>query len=196
MKFHFASYPIFLVGTIFASHMSQMCDAIYIDGMLRLFRGEGNNDDLINGYDGSLLGNGLSFLTDTLPTAGAQARQMFHFSDFGRVIGDATGLPSGAAPRTIMGWFKHEAQSGGLFGYGHPSNNNAYYAYFWDWPTRLELDHHHQTEGVNPVIRPVNLNTWYHIAFSWDGTNNRAYVNGALVGTGVPSSQPNTILTR
>ncbi|GFH53843.1 hypothetical protein CTEN210_10319 [Chaetoceros tenuissimus] len=198
MKFHLlTSYPLFLLGTIFASHLSQMSDALYIDGMLRLFRGEGNYNDLINGYDlNDLVGSGLSFATQTLPTAGAQARQVMYFGSSGKAIGAATGLPSGAAPRTIIGWFKTDvsSNSNGPFGYGAPTNNNAYYTHLPG--TQLQLDVWFHDEGINPIINPIVMNTWYHLAISYDGTNNRAYVNGALVATGMPDAPPNTQLAR
>ena len=197
MKFHFTSYPIFLLGTIFASHMCQMSDAIYIDGMLRLFRGEGNYNDLINGQNGFTEGSGHSFQTQTLPTAGAQARQVMYFNGNGRMLGSATDLPGGAAPRTIIAWFKTDRASNpnGPIGYGEPGCNNAYYTWI-SGGNQLNLDQWCQNEGINPIIHPVAVNTWYHLAISYDGTSNRAYVNGVLVATGVPDAPPNTQLTR
>lgn len=61
---------------------------------------------------------------------------------------------------------------------------------------QLNLDQWCQDEGINPIINPVAVNTWYHLAISYDGTYNRAYVNGVLVATGVPDVPPNTQLTR
>ena len=181
-------------------------DAIYIDGMLRLFRGEGNYNDDVNGQglttgsQGNLAG--ASFPSQTLPTTGAQARQMMYFDGYGKVFGSASGLPSGAAARTIIGWFNRDEPfspgNNGPFGYGGYENsacNLAYYALLTSNPT-LNLDQMCQTEGVNPVVSDVSGNTWYHVAFSWDGTYNRAYVNGALTGTGTPNAVPNTSLDR
>lgn len=196
-----SSYPMFLLGTIFASHICQVADAIYIDGMLRLFRGEGNYNDLINGFDATLDGSGGSFPTQTLPTAGAQARQVMYFDGNGKAHGAGTGLPGGDAPRTIIGWIKVDSTPGsnGPFGYGDYGDNNAYYAYSYITPTgvKLEIDQWGGIEGgINPIINPVVVNTWYHVAFSYDGTNNTAYVNGALVATKTPATHPNTQLTR
>ncbi|GFH53841.1 hypothetical protein CTEN210_10317 [Chaetoceros tenuissimus] len=204
MKFHLlTSYPLFLLGTIFVSHMCQMSDALYIDGMVRLFRGEGNYNDLINGYDlNDLVGSGHSFATQTLPTAGAQARQVGFFDGRGKAIGAATGLPTGAAPRSMMGWFKWDSPwaANGPFGYGKGGGCNfAYSAYMHSHHIPLpilELDQTCHDEGINPVLTSVPANTWYHIAFTYDGTYHRKYVNGVFQGEGIPDTQPDTQLER
>ncbi len=201
MKLNFSSYSsaIFLLGTIFASHMCQMSDAVYIDGMLRLFRGEGNYDDLINGYDAALQGSGGTFPTQTLPTTGAQPRQVMLFNGQGVAHGPANGLPAGAAPRTIIGWFKKDGtfSENGPFGYGDGGTcNKSYYTWLNTAGTRLELDHWCQNEGINPVISSVQADTWYHVALSYDGSKNRGYVNGAKIGTGTPDLAPATALGR
>ena len=40
-------------------------------------------------------------------------------------------------------------------------------------------------------------NTWYHVAFTWDGTYNHVYVNGggfAISKSGAPDASPATIV--
>ena len=60
----------------------------------------------------------------------------------------------------------------------------------------MELDQWCRTEGVNVVFIAAQ-NTWYHVAFTWDGTNNHAYVNGggfAISKSGKPDVLPETIV--
>lgn len=38
----------------------------------------------------------------------------------------------------------------------------------------------------------LTLNTWYHLAMTWDGTSTRLYVNGALVATNTPAATTRT----
>jgi hypothetical protein len=41
------------------------------------------------------------------------------------------------------------------------------------------------------VVGPtLSLNTWHHVAVSWDGTSLRLYVDGVTVATATPSSAP------
>lgn len=109
MKFHFTSYPIFLLCTFIASHMCWISDAINIDGMVRLYRGEGDYND--GGPDAKHLtqsnGSGMSFVTASPygHVSGSSSRQVAQFSGAGaRYTTDTTGLPAGASPRTMMGW--------------------------------------------------------------------------------------------
>ena len=196
MKFTKANiFPLLLS----LSFLWKESDAIYISGMLRLFRGEGDYTDLSgNGYNLSTQGSGQSFVTAT--PYGVQSRQVMRFANAGRAIGSADGLPAGSAHRTIIGWFNYDggASGNGPFGYGAQDCNNAYYAHMYSAPTNptLALDQWCQVEGINPFLNPVSANTWYHVAFSWDGTNNRGYLNGNLQATGTPDSAPGTVTTR
>ena len=38
----------------------------------------------------------------------------------------------------------------------------------------------------------LTLNTWYHVAMTWDGTSTRLYVNGVLVNTNTPAATTRT----
>jgi len=87
-------------------------DAKYLDGILRLFRGDnGLADSTGNDPTGLTLhpfqeggDAGITFLDDE-PYAGI-TRQVFDFTLKGRARGSVAGLPGGADPRTIIGWFK------------------------------------------------------------------------------------------
>ncbi|GFH53839.1 hypothetical protein CTEN210_10315 [Chaetoceros tenuissimus] len=201
MKFHLlTSYPLFLLGTTFVSHMSQMkmADALYIDGMVRLFRGEGNLNDDANGQHAALdvASSSFAYVNDT---PGSQtSRQVAQFSGSEKAVGSATGLPSGAEPRAMVAWFKWDGvtSENGPFGYGGGGYNNYYY---WDLngtQNRLDIDVVGYDEGVNPVISTVTAGTWYHVSVAFDGTNNIANVYGAHHATGSPSALPATQLDR
>ena len=112
------------------------------------------------------------------------------FEGDGYVAGPAAGLPAGAAPRTLAGWFKPRKSGNGPFGWGKPGCNNAYYIWISGGYT-VNLDQWCQNEGVNPVIAKSE-NRWYHVALTYDGSNNAAYVDGSLVRAGKPDKPPNT----
>ena len=86
-------------------------NAKYLDGILRLFRGDNGLADSTNkSADLTLLpavgqsDAGITFQDDT--PYGGITRQVFDFTQQGRARGSVAGLPAGSAPRTIIGWFK------------------------------------------------------------------------------------------
>ena len=48
--------------------------------------------------------------------------------------------------------------------------------------------------NLGRAIHPVVVNQWYHIAGTWNGTHNSAYVDGALVRSGTPDYVPGTVV--
>ena len=86
-------------------------NAKYLDGILRLYRGdEGFVDSTAKSTDLTLhpvvagTDHGITF-QDDIPY-GTESRPVFDFTFKGRARGSAVGLPGGDAHRTIMGWFK------------------------------------------------------------------------------------------
>lgn len=190
-----------LISILFASSCWNVVNAIYIDGMVRLFRGDGNHEDSINGYHAdNLQGSGQSFATETLPTSGAEARQVMYFNGNGRAVGDATGTPEGDESRTILGWFKIDSSSTGQgpFGYGDAAENAAYFPGLVHANSEMFLEQWITNSGIRPVMSNFAGITWYHVACSYDASTNRntAYINGSFVKSGTPSSRPNTQLAR
>ena len=57
----------------------------------------------------------------------------------------------------------------------------------------MELDYWCQNEGMSQLFT-AQLDQWYHLALSWDGSNNRAHVDGQLVRQAVGDSFPDTIV--
>jgi len=88
----------------------------------------------------------------------------------------------------MMGWFKKigGCNDVGPFMYGSAEWSSAFLAYLYckESPPQLHLGYWmNKDKGVNPVIKPVVDNQWYHVAFSWDGTKNTVYVQVYLVNT-------------
>ena len=179
-------------------------DAINIDGMVRLYRGDVLNDwSDSSGTGGALLldGSGQTFVTESpYAAAGGTDRLVFSF-DTTRGCArttESTGLPSGAQPRTMMGWFNQESfiNHAVPFGYGRMTTAHAFNLYItpaseisFDWAGGGDgsfLTFYTADDGFS-------LNAWFHVAITYDGTHMRAYVNGEIQRE-VNDMTPNTQL--
>lgn len=100
-----------------------------------------------------------------------------------------TSGPSGAAPRSVCVWMRYfalqdsgagEAAYLGVFSFG-----GAQSVYFEVGMRRVSGQAQAFTNlliGGAQTISPVSVdNDWHHIAFTYDGTNIRSYVDGSLV---------------
>lgn len=104
-------------------------------------------------------------------------------------------LPIGNSPRTIAGWMYVQGETGAyqaLAGYGRPLAGNALPfvlergASTWG-PRVFELDWAINLAGDTP--NGIPLNTWTHVATTFDGSTLAVYLNGALDG-----ARPNAAL--
>jgi len=182
---------------LLASLRVKEVNAVYVEGMVRLFRGEGNYDDS-TGISSALTTHpidgksdaGITFVSDT--PYGSKPRSVFNFNGNGRARGPSDDLPGGADIRTMVGWFKRAGGISGPFGYGMNVCGMAFYVLILS-TGRVDLDYWcgGYNEGINPIMSS-HVNMWYHIAVIWDGTNNIAYVNGVEIKRGTPDRLPNT----
>ena len=106
-------------------------------------------------------------------------------------------LSGGSSPRTIIGWLKDTSNqsSSGPFGYGKGDCNNVFYMLIRGTGTTRSLKLDYWCEGFDEGINPVTTlerNRWYHVAISWNGSANRAYIDGQFRKQGVPDTSPNT----
>jgi hypothetical protein len=179
-----------------ASFMAREADAIYLPGIVRLFRGNDETlQDQASGMDLSYSGEtGLTYPIET--PYGNDTRKVFQFGGVGWAKGSAEGLPSGSEPRTIMGWIKKEKEtnlqfSPHPFGYGGFACN-MYYAIYFPEEDKIELDQWctNENTGGHTII----LDEWFHFAGTWDGTNNRVYIDGEKKSEAAPGSKPETAL--
>ncbi|MBY0424700.1 MAG: hypothetical protein K2Q22_03600, partial [Cytophagales bacterium] len=92
-----------------------------------------------------------------------------------------SGLPYGAASRTIAFWVKVNNFSSSynmLYSYGQAGLSQVNGAsYSASTVYHFGYNNNHQESQTSTA------NTWYHFAFTYDGTSSRIYRNGALVGT-------------
>jgi len=107
-----------------------------------------------------------------------------------QLSGSDASLVLGSSPRTISGWVNIANFNGTLAGvleYGTMSTGeytriwlDSGNLYFAGWSADMSASY------------SWSLGTWYHIAYQWDGTNGRLYVNGTLIG-GPTAQSLNTV---
>ncbi len=109
---------------------------------------------------------------------------------------DANGLPDSNSARTLSAWFNAASFPGSLYsfavlGYGDRNQpcNSLYGLLLWNVTssTPLQVGTWKACFGNAPdtrIAQPYLLNTWYHLAATYDGAGNEAiYLNGVLVGS-------------
>ena len=89
----------FFLSTFLVFFLPCKTNAVVIEGMVRLFRGEGDFVDSVNGYnlDQTYSTTSTPNAGITFPNAtpyGTQERQVMHFSKQGKKYGDGTGFES------------------------------------------------------------------------------------------------------
>ena len=101
-----------------------------------------------------------------------------------------TGMPLANTPRTFMFWIKFPVVAGNwhhIFSCGVEAANGMHCSLTNSTPQKFRL-------GVGSSLSEINFTptagTWYHVAFTWSGTEARAYVDGANYAwiAGMPSS--------
>jgi hypothetical protein len=186
------------VAVALASFMAREADAIYLPGIVRLFRGEGDLTDSVTSNDGTDLSPAFANTPPILfpietPYSGV-ARQVFYFHNRGLSLGSTEGLPSGSESRTIVGWAKkgsNDRYNGQFFGYGRSRETSAaYYAHFYNL-NKISLDQWDVKQNFDQVL-VTNIGEWFHYAATWDGTKNTVYINGEKKTEGEPALKPNT----
>jgi hypothetical protein len=187
-----------------ASFMAREADAIYLPGIVRLFRGEGDLTDAVTSNDGTDLFTTNS-VTPTFPIETPYmgvSRQVFYFDDTGKALGSTEGLPDGDKPRTIVGWTKkgiNDRFYGHHFGYGKATGTsmtyNAFFDENYDDGTDLldiiTLDQWLLNENFDQELVAI-IDEWFHYAATWDGTKNTIYIDGEKKTEGVPNLNPDT----
>ena len=107
-----------------------------------------------------------------------------------------TGFPAGNAPRTISLWIYWRSfgvpapTDTPVISYGSGQANDTYYLILFDsgltgYPNNTIAVGESGGGGVgnHPLWMGIQLNQWYHISFSDNGTNAQLYINGLLEGT-------------
>jgi hypothetical protein len=177
-----------------SSFLIKETDAIYLPGMVRLFKGDGNLDDsTLSAEDLTFNGGGGLTYKDETPY-GEDSRKVFYFDGTRKAIGSSVGLPSGSASRTIMGWIKRDGGYGyvSFFGYGNSDTDQAYQMDFIQQDNMIHLSQWGTLMGTG-AYGPTTDSTWYHIAATYDGKDHKLFVDGQnIIGSGIhPVPQTN-----
>lgn len=126
---------------------------------------------------------------------GTQFRQVMYLKGGSRVSTIAKGLPEGSSPRTIMGWFKPSAKDDlkytTIFGYGEKGCGKSYLLMV-DGYGRIVLGQGCSGNELSDIIVSPK-EQWYHVAVTFDGSNNLAYVDGELIKSAPPINTPSTV---
>lgn len=93
------------------------------------------------------------------------------------------GFPFGNSPRTLEAWFRQTHDYGSWsfwFSYGKNSIKNAYWTQMAWSADYMGIDAH--SYGGH-YVAPYNLNEWYHLVYTFDGSDMRIYLNSDLKKT-------------
>lgn len=152
-------------------------------GMVGWWPGDGNANDIVGGNHGTLQ-NGAT------ATAAGRVDQAFSFDG----VNDYVQIPNAAlnnmAAGTIDMWiFPTENGGNGTFGFGRPwfakqhNNVNSYAVFAFKSPTDSKALFHLNNQAPNVFgTTALTLNTWHHVAATWDGSFIRVYVDGVQDG--------------
>jgi hypothetical protein len=185
-----------------ASFMTREADAIYLPGIVRLFRGDqddpldgGTLNDSIDGMHMQFLGSGLTYPDET--PYGDDTRKVFHFSAQGEASGSGLGLPTGDASRTIMAWIKVSTTNPGWipFGYGPNLNrqkNSSFFLFLVESNYMIDQAYH-VVEASGRHTIPIDQ--WFHVAVTYDNVSgyNLIYENGEEKGRGIDSQKTTAV---
>lgn len=131
----------------------------------------------------------------------AQSDRYLHFdgnNDFAE-LPNASQYFTGASGISMTGWFCSDGlgYGQGYFGFRGPGNNQGQMYVIEINNGTLEC-RYISTSGFNEYVSPngtVQALTWQHVAWTYNGTSTRLYINGVLIGS-TPSSGTFTSTTR
>ena len=143
-------------------------------GLVSWWPGDGYADDIVGTNHGTLT-NGATF-------AEGMVGQAFSFAgndDYVQVLSPA-GLPVGNSPRTMMVWFKTPNSWGDTYQvvmqYGYNSHGGKFGFYIPDYWGRTLSFWGESSDFAGST--PLQLDTWYHGAVTYDGSTVSLYLNG------------------
>jgi hypothetical protein len=143
-------------------------------GMISWWPAENSAIDIVDGNNGAIINNA----TFSLGMVG----QAFNFSGSNDYIqvSSPVGLPVGNASRTMMLWFKTPINWGDAYQvviqYGDNSAGGKFALYIPDYWSRT-LSFWGESSDFSGST-PLQLDTWYHGAVTYDGSTVRLYLNG------------------
>ena len=154
-------------------------------GMVSWWPGDGNASDIIDGNHGTL--NGATFAT-------GKVGQAFNFDGNDFVDTQANVGLTGAQARSIDLWVNIAADGGGLgaipVGYGVAGTDQLFALAITKPGGGLSGGRNVFFSGFfNDLLgfMPISLNTWHHIAVTYDGTTLAIYVDGVLDASALKS---------
>lgn len=176
-----AGFALLLVVAIAGNVSAQTCVPPPA-GLVSWWPGDGNANDIADANDGTLQ-NGATF-------AAGKVDQAFSFDG----VNDFVQIPNAAlnnmAAGTIDMWiFPTENGGNAAFGFGKTwfakqhNNVNSYAVFAFKSPTDSRVRFHliNQAPNVDGTTA-LTLNTWHHVAATWNGSFIRLYVDGIKEG--------------
>lgn len=168
-----------IIGIFFLVERSE--GSLITAGLVGEWTFEGSNANDSTG----LIGNGTTVGTPTYTTGAAPLNRTGTFlnlspNNYINIANDPD-IPSGTEARTIALWLKVDttANNGGPFRMGQPGSGLRDFSLELDSGT-TSLTVNHWTQDLSVSV-PAGLSDWRHIAFSYDGSTTRAYVDGSFV---------------
>jgi hypothetical protein len=148
-------------------------------------------DSSVNGYTVNAV-NGAKLSTSRSVTGGSAAEFSGSGASHLSLSGGSSSvpLPTGNDPYTVEAWINPRSysngvnQAQGIVGWGNWGATNQTNALRLDGDGRVFNYWWNNRLASEPV---VPLNTWTHVAASFDGTTRRIFVNGVLVASDTPT---------
>jgi hypothetical protein len=111
----------------------------------------------------------------------------FNRTDADYITTSMNNFPSGAEPRTVSTWVYRSSTTGYyqvIFGYGEDVTGYSVFGAFFDYLGNLYCWNNYFNNSYNfDTGIDIPLGQWTHIAFTYDGTDIRAYKNAELIST-------------
>jgi hypothetical protein len=171
---------ILLASGLLVFTQPQVAKADTTTGLLAYYPFDGNaNDSSGNGYNG--------IATNVTYGAGqvGQAAQFNNVSSFIDVNGAAGNLPGGNAPRSVAFWvYPTTNDNGNMVSWGANAPNQRFSALHQGDRNMATIGYFN--DNNSGYLLPIN--TWTHVAVTYNSTNLRFYINGTLFTTVTPGS--------
>ncbi len=177
--------------------MAQVPNYVPTNGLVGWWPFNGNaNDESGNGNNGTV--NGATLTTDRFGNINSAYQFVGNDNNtISYIIANSNNLPMGNSLRTISLWVTNDSYGipGGsgndghpLIAYGSPSTNSDNEILFFTSPSNVPFIKYAGFNNDLDIPFSYDLQKWYNIIATFDGTNAMLYINDSLFGSGNFSS--------